>query len=139
MSRRTGTVRLSRAIAVAVLGSGAILFGTTSPASANTNFNGNCESSEACVWAGDIFERGTWDYEGTDHDFRNNFYPTLGTIVDRNSGGFSNSGTSCRAVLANNYGSASAGTIFSRLPRGGSESFVNTRKYHVMSQLYWEC
>lgn len=139
MSSLNSTARWSRTIAATVLGAGAILFATTSPASANTNFNGNCETQEACVWEGDVFEHAAWDYEGTDHDFHNNFYPTTGDIVDNNSGGFNNQGTSCTAVLANNAGDPSRSTLFSRLGRGGSASFVLTNKYHVMSQLYWDC
>ena len=78
MSQRSSRVRWARTVAAVALISGGVLFGTTLPASANTNFNNSCESSEACVWDGDYNEGWLWDYEGTDTNFSNNYYSNGG-------------------------------------------------------------
>jgi len=136
LSRVSSTVRWT---AAAGFVSSAILFGISTPALANTNFNGNCQSSEACIWEGDVYEHAAWDYEGTDTNLSNNYYPTTGDLVDNNSGGLLNMGNSCTAVFGNNYGSVSNSTKVVRLAVGGSKSLINTTYYHVMSSMSWTC
>nr|WP_296067585.1 hypothetical protein [uncultured Actinoplanes sp.] len=139
MSKVSSTVRWTAAAAATGLVSSAILFGITTPAMANTNFNGTCESSEACIWEGDVYEHAGWDYEGTDTNLSNNYYPRTGDKVDNNSGGLLNLGTSCTAVFGNNYGSPSNSTVVIRIARGGSRSLIGTSYRNIISSMSWSC
>jgi hypothetical protein len=136
----SSTVRWTSAAAVTGIASSAILFGIATPALANTNFNGTCEVSEACIWEGDIWEHAGWDYEGTDTNLSNNYYPTTGDRVDNNSGGLVNRGSSCTAVWGNNYGSPSNSTVVIRIVRGGaSRSLIGTSYRNIVSSQSWSC
>jgi hypothetical protein len=143
LSESSSTGRWSRVLAVAALMSGAVIFGTSVPAAAaNTNFNGSCETSEACVFDWDYFEGPRWDYEGTDTNFANNYYPDTSTYGEgprlNDSGeGFHNFGTSCTAVFGQNAGGASASgwkLKYGRNDGGGPNAYAN-----AASSLYWEC
>ncbi|MEV4348435.1 hypothetical protein AB0J83_28610 [Actinoplanes sp. NPDC049596] len=130
--------RWSRAVAAVALGSGAMLFATSAPASANTNFNENCESSEACVWDWDFHEGPLWDYEGTDTNFSNNYYPNGGPRLNDSGEGFENLGTSCVAVFGQNAGGASASGWKMRLAARGGQ-YSSAAWANAASSLYWDC
>lgn len=133
-------VRWTRAVAATGFVSGAILFGVASPAlAAQTNFNNECELSEACIWEGDIFEHAVWDYEGTDTNLTNNYYPSTGDKVDNNSGGLQNHGRSCVAVFGNNTGSPSRSTRVFRLAVNATKSIQNTSDEDTISSMSWSC
>ncbi|GGN74634.1 hypothetical protein GCM10010112_44980 [Actinoplanes lobatus] len=140
MSQTSSTARLVRAVAVTGLASSAALFATSTPASANTNFNGTCESSESCIWQGDIWETAGWDYEGTDTDLRNNYYPRTGAVVNDNSRGLTTMGTSCTAVWGNNPGTIANSTKVVRITPGSpGRSLIGTTYDRVMSTHTWAC
>ena len=139
MSQASKVARWSRAVAAAGLVTGGILFATSSPASANSNFNGSCESAEACFWNGSIYEGTPWDYEGTDTNFTNNYYPKSGPKLDNSAAGINNNGTSCTAAVGQNVGGASAQGWIIRLGRGGTADLYYSTKNNQASSLWWEC
>jgi hypothetical protein len=137
-------LRWAGATASVTLASGAVLFGLASPASANTNFNAKCESSEACVYNWDYHEGHKWDYEGTDTNFTNNYYPDTtqygeGPRLDNSAAAFDNYGTGCSAVFGQNVGGRSSQGWIIKLPVGGQSSVVNNSKNNQASSLWWEC
>ncbi|MBW6438589.1 hypothetical protein KZ829_33170 [Actinoplanes hulinensis] len=140
MSQASSTARWVRAVAVTGLASSAVLFATSMPASANTNFNGTCEPSESCIWQGDIWEIAGWDYEGTDTNLSNNYYPRTGALVDNNSRGLTSRGSSCTAAWGNNYGSISNSTkVIKIVPGGVGRTLIDTTYDRVMSTHTWSC
>ncbi|BCJ47110.1 hypothetical protein GCM10010168_83310 [Actinoplanes ianthinogenes] len=143
MPQSSLTVRWARGVAAAALVSGAVLFGTAMPASANVNFNGTCEASEACVFDWDYFEGPRWDYEGTDTNFSNNYYPDTtkygaGPPLNDSAEGLHNFGLSCTAVFGQNAGGASASGWKVRHLPGKGDGLPADRENRV-SSLYWEC
>ena len=139
MSQTNFAMRWARGAVAAGIVSGAVLFVTSSPASANTNFNASCESSEACVWDGDIYEGWLWDYESTDTNFTNNYYPKGGPLLDNTGTGFENRGLSCTAVFGQNVGGPSSQGWTIRLARGATYEAYWTYKNNAASSLWWEC
>lgn len=133
-------VRWTRGIAAVAFVSGGVLIGTSLPASANTNFNGSCESSEACIWDGDYNEGPLWDYEGTDTNFTNNTYARSSRALNNTGTGFENKGTSCTAVVGENVGGASAQGWTLRLARGAQVSlYRDSARNNEASSLWWSC
>lgn len=140
MSRVSSKLRWARAVGVVGIVPGAIMFGVAAPASANTNFNGDCESSEACVWRRSYNESVPWDYEGTDTNFSNNYYPRSGPNLNNTMDSAENKGTGCTAVFGENVGGQSAQGWTIRLGRGSVWSgYPNDSRVNEASSLWWVC
>ncbi|MBB2946628.1 hypothetical protein FB565_006396 [Actinoplanes lutulentus] len=141
MSRTTSRTRWLGTLAVTGFAATAVLFGTAVPASAaNTNFDGDCETSESCIWQGDIYEVAAWDYESTDSNLSNNYYKKTGAKVNDNSGGVMSFGSSCTAAWGNNSGSLSNSTKTVKIAVGGqAKTLLRTVYEDVISSHHWQC
>ncbi|GIE98712.1 hypothetical protein [Paractinoplanes rishiriensis] len=133
--------RWSAVAAATFFASAAVVLGIAGPASANTNFNGSCESSEGCIYKNTrhVASQGIWDYEGTDRDLRGNYFINAsGTEVDDNGTSFQNNGTSCIAMWGNHTGTNSTWAIWAA-PGGGKYDAAGTSYNDQVTSMWWEC
>jgi hypothetical protein len=137
----TSMARWARAAGTVTFVAGGVLFGIAGPAAANTNFNGVCESSEACIWDLDYYEgQWMWDYEGTDTNFTNNYYPQSGgPRLNDTATAIENRGTSCTAVFGQNIGGASAQGWTIRVARNTVWDGFYDYRNNGASSLWWSC
>lgn len=78
----------------------------------------------------------TWDFEGTDTNFSNNWYPGGGPNINDNGRSYWGRGGSCWAVFGNNFGGPGNHTVELWFPPN-SAYYVNGPA--IMSSLFWSC
>jgi hypothetical protein len=115
-------------------------------AAANTNFNGTCESSEACGYrlggsnAWDASD-GLYDYEGRDNYLNDNYfkasYASARVLVDDRITSVWNRGTSCQSVWRNGYNDTGSEYVIS--DPGGYIDLSGTSYDNSASSLVWWC
>ena len=144
--RSSAPVRwLATAVVTLTASAGVLVGGSLPAAAANTNVNGVCETSEACNYrngGGGAFNAafGLWDYEGTDHDFRNNTYVGgYHGALDNQGSSFWMRGQRCSADFSNGYGDPDDDSEHIIGSPGFSTDVSGTGFDNSASQLTWLC